>query len=285
VWSHRRAAGRGFSFFLAVCLLLLIRTPTAAQAIRGIVVDDINQTRVPAAAVRLVKDGERGRGTQTDEEGGFFLLLPERGEFQLEVSRLGYETTLSQLVRVELGDTVSVEFRVRPDAVLLDPITVVGRSSRGRNAFGRRQLEWDRGIFLTPAMIDSISPDHPAEVLKGLEKVDVRWGWGVNSHGMAGRMPSVRTVLGRGCLLYMVDFVPVQAEPWAAGDWAGYQLSSLMGKDIVAVEVYRSVLETPPELRRYTDQFRPVWNSRRMGVTYQESIHCGLVVFWTGAGW
>jgi hypothetical protein len=157
---------------------------------------------------------------------------------------------------------------------------------RGRDRFERRSREWDRGIFISPAMIDSISPDHPAEVLKGLDKVDVRWGWGASSSsGMYGRVPSVRSVLGRGCILYMVDFVPVQAEPWAAGDWSGYQLSSLMGKDIVAVEVYRSVLETPPELQQFTSQFRPVWNERSMGVRYQESIHCGLVVFWTRSGW
>lgn len=275
-----------FSFLLAVSVIGLAQAPLAGQAIRGVVVDDTNLTRVPAASVRLVADGEAGRGTQTDEEGGFFLPAPGPGEYRLEVSRLGYETALSQLVTVERGDTVSVEFRVRPDAVLLDPITVVGRSRLGRDAFERRSVDWGRGFFISPAMIDSISPDHPAEVLKGLDKVDVRWGeWGRTSSGGYGPIPSVRSVLGRGCILYMVDFVPVQAEPWAAGDWSGYQLSSLMGKDLVAVEVYRSVLETPPELRQYTDQYRPVWREYAMGVAYEEHIHCGLVVFWTRAGW
>jgi len=250
-----------------------------------VVVDDIYLSGGPASSGRLVRDGQAGRGTLTDNEGGFFLPVPEVGVYHLEVSGLGYETVLSQLLTVERGDTLSVEFRVRPDAVLLDPITVVGRTRQGRSAFQRRSVDWNRGFFLTPAMVDSIAPDHPAETLKGLKSVDVRWGWGQNSTGGYGRMPSVRSVLGRGCILYMVDFVPVQAEPWAAGDWAGYQLSSLMGEDIVAVEVYRSVLETPPELRRYTDQFRPIWNERSMGVSYQESIHCGLVVFWTRAGW
>ena len=282
---NRRPAGPAFLLLGAFILVGVPRAPVAAQAIRGVVVDDVNMTPVPTALVRLIRDGEAGRVTQTDDEGDFFLPLPDVGEYQLEVSRLGYETTLSQLVTVEWGDTVSVEFRVRPDAVLLDPITVVGRSKRGEKAFERRSAEWDRGIFLSPAMVDSIAPEHPAEVLKGLDKVDVRWGWGVSSNGFYGPQPSVRSVLGRGCILYMVDFVPVQAEPWAANDWSGYQLSSLLGEDLVAVEVYRSVLETPPELRRYTDQFRPVWNERSMGVSFQESIHCGLVVFWTRAGW
>jgi hypothetical protein len=259
--------------------------PLAAQAIRGVVVDDVSLTRVPAALVRVLREGEAAIGTQANDEGEFFISIPGVGEFRLEVSGMGYETALSQPLRIEVGDTLTVEFRVRPDAVLLDPITVVGQSKRGRNVFERRRAEWDRGLFLTPAMVDSVAPRYPAELLKGLDKVDVRWGWGTYSSGMAGPMPSVRTVLGRGCLLYMVDFVPVRPAPWESGPWAGYQLSSLTGKDIVAVEVYRSVLEVPPELRLHTDEFRPVWNPRTIGVTYQEKIHCGLVVFWTRAGW
>jgi len=281
--------GRGFGWvallLLGICLPGTFPAPAHAQAIRGVVVDDTSLTPVPGAQVRLVRRGTLGQGTETDGEGRFLLPVPGGGEVQLEVGRLGYATARSQSVTVEAGDTVSVEFRVRPDAVLLDPITVVARSRRGRDAFDRRQAEWDRGIFLSPAMVDSIAPRHPAEVLKGLPKVDVRWGWGVYSSGMPGPVPRIRTVLGRGCLLYMVDFVPVQAEPWAEGDWAGSQLSSLEGQDIVAVEVYRSALEAPPELRKYTNQLRPVWNMRSAGVRYQESIHCGLVVFWTRAGW
>jgi hypothetical protein len=257
----------------------------AAQVIRGVVVDDTNRTPVLGAQVRLVKDGDVGRGTETDNQGRFLLPLPSGGDYRLRVSRMGYATALSQTLKVEAGDTVSVELLVRPDAVLLDPLTIVGRSRRGRSVFERRRTEWDRGIFLSPAMIDSISPEHPAEVLKGLENVDMAWGWGRSSTGMPGRMPEVRTTLGRGCVLYMVDFVPVLPEPWAPGDWSGSQLSNLAGRDVVAVEVYRSVLEVPPELRQHTNRFRPIWSERAMGVRYEESIHCGLVVFWTRSGW
>lgn len=284
MWRNQRSAQPAI-LLLAILLLPFQAHPLHAQVIRGVVLDDLTLEPVSAALVRLVRYGETKIGTQTREDGRFSLNVPGSDEFQLEVSRLGYETSLSQPLRVEKGDTVSVEFRVRPDAVLLDPITVVGQSRLGRNTFERRRSESDRGLFFTPAMIDSIAPDHPAKILKGLEDVDVRWGWGVSSTGMAGPMPSVRTVLGRGCLLYMVDFVPVMAEPWAPNDWSGSQLSSLEGRDIVAAEVYRSVLDVPPELRVHTDQFRPVWSPRSTGVRYQESIHCGLVVFWTRAGW
>ncbi len=284
-FAHRAVPG-GVPHLLAVMgLLALTGTPGAAQAIRGVVVDDISLTPVPAALVRVIQDEGLVSAVQTGGDGSFFLAVPGREEFRLEVSGLGYETALSRPLVIQTGDTLSVEFRVRPDAVLLDPITVVGQSKRGRNVFERHRAEWDRGIFITPAMVDSVSPEYPAELLKGLPKVDVRWWWGTYSSGMSGPMPSIRTVMGRGCLMYMVDFVPVRPAPWEASPWEGYQLGSLAGDDIVAVEVYRSVLEVPPELRQHTDEFRQVWNPRTIGVTYKEQIHCGLVVFWTAAGW
>jgi hypothetical protein len=273
------------TFLLIIPFLGFLPVPISPQAIRGVVMDDTNRAPVLGTLVQLLSAGEGIRAAETDREGRFFFPLPGGGEYRLAVSGLGYETALSQPLSVERGDTVTVQLWVSPDAVLLDPLTVLGRSRRGRDAFDRRRRDWDRGIFITPAMLDSIAPKHPAEVLKGLEKVDVRWGWGVSSTGRAGPIPEVRTVLGRGCMLYMVDFVPVQPPPWVPRDWSGPQLSSLEGDDLAAVEVYRFVLEVPPELRRYTDRFRPIWSERSMGIQYQEDIHCGLTVFWTRSGW
>jgi hypothetical protein len=92
-------------------------------------------------------------------------------------------------------------------------------------------------------------------------------------------MPWLRSVRGRGCMLYMVDWVPVRpADPSApGGDWGGYQLGLLDEQDLVAVEVYRSVLEVPRELQRYTYSLSPTGGP---GL-----VHCGLVLFWTRQGW
>jgi hypothetical protein len=250
----------------------------SAQAVRGVVLDDTNLAPVAGAMIRLVMNDELLTGRETDARGRFLMPVPTSGEYQLEMSRLGYETTRSQTFRVEMGDTVSVEFRVLPDAVLLAPLTVTARSNRGRDAFARRRSEWGRGLFLTPAHVDSVRTEYPAELLKGLENVDMTWGpWGLRSNGTYGPMPSVRTVQGRGCVLYMVDYVPVRSGPFEGGPWANYQLGSLEGKDVVAVEVYRSILEVPRELQRNTYELSPRGGPGR--------VHCGLVVFWTGAGW
>jgi len=270
---------------LLATFMALAPAPVAPQAIAGVVVDDRTLEPVPGALVRLVIQGWLDRATETDSVGRFFLSTPREDQYQLEVSRIGYETTRSQRFQVAEGDTVSVEFRVLPDAVLLDPITVTGYTRRGRDAFDRRRQEWGRGLFLSPAEIDSIAPRHPAHALEGLEKVYVQWGWGPTSSGSFDLMPSIRALRGTGCLLYMVDFVPVRPEPFAAGDWSGYQLGSLLGSDIVAVEVYRAVSEVPPELLRFSSQTRTIFSGGGGGVRYQYRFNCGVVVFWTRAGW
>jgi hypothetical protein len=261
--------------------------PVAAQSIRGIVVDDTNLTRVPGATVRLVAGDELGAGTETDADGRFFLATPGEGEYRLEVSRFGYVTARSQPVRVPSSDTVSVEFRVAPDAILLNPITITGRSRRGRRDFERRLDGWERGVRLTPDQIDSIAPRHPADVFRAVAKVVVHWDWGELSTGGFGPVPAVRTFLGRGCMQFMVDYVLVTPEPWAATEWNGYILNTLLPEDIVAVEVYRSYNEVPPELQRYTHEFRQLWSGGAVGTTWDEDekVNCGLTVYWTRTGW
>lgn len=255
----------------------------SGQAIRGVVRDDGNLAPIPAGSVRLVLSGQMGRGTETDGDGWFFLAAPAPGVYQLEFQRIGYVTTRSQPVEVAENDTVTVEFRVASRALLMDPITVTARSRRGRVAFDRRRSKWHRGIFLDPGQVDSIAPRHAADVFRGLEKVDLRWVRGRFTSGWQGPVPSVRTYLGRGCMLYVIDGVQVVPAPWEDTDWTGSQLATLDGKDIVAVEVYRSVLEVPPELGRFSHRWRVVWSRGKQA--YEDAYQCGVTVFWTRAGW
>jgi hypothetical protein len=210
--------------------------------------------------------------------------VPGRGEYQLEVAGFGYRTARSQSFRVEANDTLSVEFRVLPDAILLEPLTVMGRANLGRHAFERRRTEWGEGIFLTPAQIDSIAPRHPADVFRKMDKVLLRWGAERlnDSHG-SWAVPSISSQLGRGCLVYMVNHVLVSPRQ---NPWTGYQLSGLTPSDVVAVEVYRSAREVPPELRSLTHQswFTPNETPGRPA-TLEDITNCGIVVIWTNHGW
>ena len=195
------------------------------------------------------------RSTQilTGDDGYFLVALDAWGTYQLEAARIGYKTTTSQPFLVERSDTVTVDFRILPDAVLLAPLLVTARSNRGRETFFRRMENWGRGIFITPAMVDSINPrHHPAEVLRKQPEVWLSWGWGRNpGTGESGPVPNIHTYLGKtGCVSYMIDGRAVRRPSFATGPaWLDWPLNTLKAEEIVAVEVYRHIREVPEEIR------------------------------------
>jgi hypothetical protein len=245
---------------------------TAEQAVMGVLVDDTNDRPVAGALVGLLRGPERIWSVTTDSAGRFFLPVPLPGFYRLEAQRLGYALTESQPVEVETGLTLTVEFRILPDAILMQPLLVTARSDQGRSIFERRRTEWGRGVFLTPEMVDSINPrHHPAEVFRGRDDMWLSWGTARLESGTWGTVPRMKTYLGSGCIDYMVDRVPVRTLMGDPGGWSSYPLDGLLPQDIVAVELYRYVGEAPPEIRRFAMQ--------------RDFAMCGLVVLWTHAGW
>ena len=243
------------------------------ETIRGRVIDDANGAPVTDVRITLLREGQPLSSVVSGEDGSFFISIPYAGNYQLQAQRLGYETTLSQNVLVRQGETLTVEFRILPDAILLEPLLVTARSNNGRDLFERRRQDWGRGIFLTPAMVDSIAPRHPADVFRKQEDIWITWGMGGTSNGYR-LIPRIRTFRGSGCMEYMVNKLPARPSTVPVvrlGGWNEFPMDGLLGEDVVAVEIYRSVGEAPPELRRHA--------------TRDDYRTCGLTVFWTRAAW
>ena len=147
------------------------------QAIVGVLIDDTDGRPVPQAAVTLLRGPSVLATVTTDAEGRFRMPVPLPGFYRLGASRIGYVSTESQLIEVETGVILTVEYRILPDAILLEPILVTARSDQGRSIFEERRNRWGEGIYLTPEMVDSIAPQHhPAEVFRGQEDVWLSWG-------------------------------------------------------------------------------------------------------------
>lgn len=281
------------------CLLALLNwTPAGAQFIRGHLIDDSNGAPVGGATLTVLFGEVRTSQTLTGDDGSFLISLDAWGTYQLEAARLGYETTTSQPFLVEPSDTLTVDFRILPDAVLLAPLLVTARSNRGREAFFRRMDDWGQGIYITPAMVDSIQPRrHPAEVLRNQPKVWLSWSWGRDPwSGISGPVPNIRTYLGKtGCVSYMIDGRAVRRPRFAEGPmWLDWPLNTLEAEDIVAVEVYRHISEVPEELRNAANE---VWHGQPLSnlpsiVAGGERVAwdfmsetCGIINFWTQVGW
>ncbi|NNK65040.1 MAG: carboxypeptidase regulatory-like domain-containing protein, partial [Gemmatimonadetes bacterium] len=147
------------------------------QAIVGVLIDDSDGRPIPAASVTLLRGPSTLSTVTTDDEGRFRMPVPLPGFYRLGASRIGYVPTESQLLEIETGVILTVEYRILPDAILMEPILVTARSDQGRSIFEDRRQEWGRGLYLTPEMVDSINPrHHPGEVFRGQEDVWLSWG-------------------------------------------------------------------------------------------------------------
>lgn len=274
----RRTGRSATAGVLAACVSALATSlapsaqPLEAQAIRGHLVDDRSLRPVIGARVGVLQDGEVLGATTTDSTGFFLLAVPGPGTYALEAERLGYRTARSQSVPV--ADTLSVEFRLDPETILLDPIVVTARSRAGRNQFYRRMDEWGEGIFLGPEQIDTLVSRHIGEVFEGREEIFLIWDAG--PYGPIPRPISHKG--GSGCLRYMVDWFEVRMPGWIEdeGEWNPWLhplLKDIRPSDLRAVEIYRSAGEAPRELRHYV---------------FPEELGapaCGLVVMWTRVAW
>ena len=278
----------------SLLMVLSLPSPSHAQAVKGRLIDDLTTEGIDGVAVTLFRYGLKGRTVISDSTGAFFLPLPGRGPYSLEAERLGYATSRSRQLVAELTDTISVEFRLNMEVILLDPLVVTALDGRGESRFERHQVEWGKGVFMTPEMVDSIQPEHPADVFRGQEKTWFTWGFSPRTYKA---VPRIRTLLGTGCLAYMVNFFPVIpprwdppvrgrqgtqfAESYRTSLWEDTILDLVDGEDIVAVEYYRHISEVPPDLRHYAMVDENI--SGRGGLSAVQN--CGLVVFWTADGW
>ena len=138
----------------------------AQQAgIAGRVTDLETGSPVSAAAV-LVLGLSDGR-VATDESGAFRLSVPP-GTHSVLVTRIGYETSRTDGVRVEAGDTVSVAIELRSRALALNQLVVtVSRREE-------KELDAPASIStLTGEQLSRIIARTPADHIKTLPGVDL----------------------------------------------------------------------------------------------------------------
>jgi hypothetical protein len=98
-------------------LLVVLSVPprAGAQTLVGRVVEEGRETPVTGALVSLVdRDGEPGPRTITDSLGQFVLTPRRDGEYVVEVTRLGYETTRSPLFAMTVEGSVSLDLVMHP---------------------------------------------------------------------------------------------------------------------------------------------------------------------------
>jgi hypothetical protein len=242
-------------------LATLLAGELSAQAVRATVTDQGTGAPVAGAMVRVASDsGTLVRAGFSDERGTILLPLDDPGQYVVRASRTGYQTA-SQRIQLAADGEASVTLQLRASPLGLDTMRVVAAPDAreiGGETFARRAAT-GRGIYLDSAYIVRRSARWPGELLESVPGIEV-----VPVHGRTGiRRPVLR--MGPRCLNYLVNGMPYY------GGWPrSVSLEETLRRNsVVAVEVYRTTDEVPPELQRFARNPRA----------------CGLIVYWTIDGW
>ncbi|MEA2489047.1 MAG: hypothetical protein QOH21_839, partial [Acidobacteriota bacterium] len=120
---------RKLSISIALLIVLALAATLTAQSttatIRGTVNDESGNV-FPGATIQATNTANGFTHTATSGTGGNFLLagLPP-GTYRIEVSAPSYKGSARD-VTVQVGSTIDVSFRLRPDMVLMEEVTVLG---------------------------------------------------------------------------------------------------------------------------------------------------------------
>ncbi len=224
----------GFALSAIAAVALTVPTPSAAQTVRGkVAVINIGDA-IPKAAVMLL--GESGAAyavALTDSLGEFTLHADAPGRFFLQVHRLGYNNAVSGTLELTEGRTIEVRVNLRPDAFMLDAVTILGRAPQSRELrdfVRRRRLKLVRWSF-SREEIDQLHAGHVEDIVMQVPGAQIRGG-------LTNRRVTLNV---RACTpqVYVDGFE----------ERGSFFNSAFPVSWIDAIEIFRTASETPAEYR------------------------------------
>lgn len=151
-----------------VLLLILLAPGQAAPAygqvkLEGRVIDNDTEAPITGASVTIsAPDGDVIGQVVTDNAGVFRFALQEHGGIQLQAMRLGYQHNITPVLWTDGHDSINVEIRLDPEAILIAPLEVTAWSRRVQPspvlADFRHRQELGLGHFITREDIERIQP-------------------------------------------------------------------------------------------------------------------------------
>lgn len=238
-----------FAALTAACLSAFTASPAAAQIrLEGRVVDD--ETNLPIAGARVeIFDftWQRLGQRSTNAEGAFSYPLRRPGSYHVRVGRTGYARTTPRLV-TGAHSYINVEVRLKSDAVLMAPLTVVARSSSLTSPVldnFHARLRLGMGTYITREDLQRLRPNYVSDVVTRVP------GLFLASHnGMGRQIFSGRTQgTAPGCPAQIwVDGFLMNPRSSVDGEVMGMTLDeAVRPEDVEGIEIYNGLSTVPAE--------------------------------------
>lgn len=255
------------ALLFAAALLLGTRPLDAQTRVHGAVLEAASEQPLAGAVVTISTNrGRWQRSVRTDSAGAWgFAGLP-RGPYRLHAARVGYRDASGELEIA--GDTaLSVSIRMAVEAVVLEPLTVIGRAVPEVSPVLRGFYERMRngpGRFVTRAEIEDRRPSQVTDMLRGMPNVRLA----APGSGMGGGVLSRGSASGRCSVVVFVDGMRLTQATFGGRGVGSSDVpidDYVHPGDVEGIEVYRGESDTPAE-------FMTRW------------VGCGTVVIWTRRG-
>lgn len=164
---------------LLAVLALFLPAPASAQVrLLGTVID--HETEAPLSGVEVTildSDGDAIGRRFTDSIGQFQIEFPETSRFSIQARTIGYHDTQTPELWMEGKDSLEVEVRLHPDAIVLAPLEVTAwsRSAKPSPVLEdfRRRVETGFGDYITRADIENLDPVYVTDLIGRLPGVNL----------------------------------------------------------------------------------------------------------------
>ncbi len=254
----------------ALALALFAAGPASAQQVRvlGRVIEA--ESAKPIAGAEIVfrtPEGTYAGRTLTDADGRFGIAMNRAAGVRIRADHVGYRQNITPVLFFDNRLFYQVEIRLDPEAVLLAPLEVVGRSeatpSHVLDAY-RFRLEHGQGYYITRAEIRQRHPNNITDLLRTVPGLEV------TSSG-SGNRPVVQTARGaaKGCLAQVyVDGLLVNRRLMTSQGQRSdvFRIDDVVSPDNVeGIEVYLGLSTIPPEF-------------------LSPEASCGIIAIWTRRG-
>ncbi|MDG1158594.1 MAG: TonB-dependent receptor [Flavobacteriales bacterium] len=223
-------------FLLGASMVIFLSSFVHAQTVKGIVSDE-NNLVLPGATV--LADGG-AKGISTDMNGAYSLTL-SAGEHTLEFTFIGYQKQ-SKKVNLAAGQTLELNISMKPDAVFIDDVVVVGYGvQRKKDVTGNIATVDSKALTALP------TPSFEAALQGQAAGVQVTQGSGLAGSASTIRVRGTASVSAGGDPLYVVDGIPITQDYFIRGNGGAMNnnpLATLNPNDIESVEILKDASAT-----------------------------------------
>ena len=229
--------------FLICGLVVIVLMPaaTGAQKIRGAVVEDGTGRPISVAKIELLAPDTTLLATAISSATGWFELTPQSaGQFLVRASHTAYRSTVTIAVDFRTQEIMTVVLRLSGGPIPLEPLVVNATALDRLSGYRERARRGAFGRFITRADIDKLGGYNLAHVLRFTPEVHIER---LQSGPFTTEGVFMRSFGGSCVPAVYLDGLPVPTD-------GVLDINSLISAEAIeGIEVYRSSLSAPMELR------------------------------------